>query len=102
VFGAEILLTPDPVRADPPDTVKTEIFRSREKDAYLLGVVFEHDTLAPEARLSVKLPEPCPQAEIRTVGENSWRPLGSKEENGRILITLSPRTHACVIRFRGK
>jgi len=102
VFGAEILLTPDPVRADPPDTVKTEIFRSREKDAYLLGAVCERDTLAPETRLSVKLPEPCAQAEILKAGEKCWHPLEFKEENGRLLITLSSGMHACVVRFRGK
>ncbi|MBQ6471360.1 MAG: hypothetical protein IJJ33_05210 [Victivallales bacterium] len=99
VFGAEILLTPDPVRAEPADMVKAEVFRSRQKKEYLLSVVFWHDTLVPKVALSVRLPMTCSRPEILKLGENAWRPLECLEKNGRLTMTLSGEIHCCVIRF---
>ena len=99
VFGAEMLLTPDPVRVKPAGMVKTEIFRSRDKKAYLLSVVFERDTLVPEVKLSVKLPGDCSRAEILKMGESSWQALDFRREEGRLEIKISENLHCCVIRF---
>ena len=99
VFGAEILLTSDPLRIKPADMVKAEIFRSRQKNEYLIGIVFERDTLSPEVELSVKVPEKCTHAEILKLGENDWQPMIFSVENDRIIFSIEENIHCGVIRI---
>ncbi|MBE6394957.1 MAG: DUF2924 domain-containing protein [Lentisphaerae bacterium] len=98
VFGAEMLLTPDPVRVNPAGMVKTEIFRSRDKKAYLLSVVFERDTLVPEVKLSVKLPGDCRKKyEVTVLGEKRF------EFAGEVYTSLSAVARAITgTRWNGK
>jgi hypothetical protein len=99
VFGAEILLTPNPLQIKPADMVKAEIFRSRQKNEYLIGVVFERDTTVPNVELSVKVPEKCTCAEILKPGVNAWEELCFKVEKDRIIFSLTENIHCCVIRL---
>ena len=111
VFGAEILLTPNPVTAvipcaiqgiapdGPSSAVKTEIFRSRQTDEYLLSVVLAGDMMYPEVKLCVMLPEACTKAFLMKVGESEWSPLKLQPEKNSLIFTLSGHFHACVVRF---
>jgi hypothetical protein len=99
VFGAEILLTPNPLLVTPNDMVRAEIFRSRQKDEYLVGVVFERDTLVPQVKLSLALPRKCCHAEVLKLGQSEWEPIEINEDNNRTVIFLQGNIHSCVIRL---
>lgn len=99
VFGAEILLEADPLRITPADMVKAEIFRSRQKKEYLIGVVFERDTAVPGVELSVKVPGKCTGAEILKPGEKNWEVLPFEIQKDRITFSLKGNIHCCVIRL---
>lgn len=97
MFGAELVLSEDPVTCTPPSRAEADLFRSRENGHFLAPVLEKGGFLSAGITLKLRPGESVSSARIRTVHDDDWKPFDFTEKDGELTFKMPVNFSAAVI-----
>lgn len=98
IFGAEVLLEPNPICWDPVPLAKAEIFRSRENGHVLVSVLQDSGYLHSEVKLHIRnLFRGVVLARVLWLGKSDWDPIVFVKDEEWLVFRLPASYSACVL-----